>query len=187
MPRTKKYNEKEVIEKAMNVFWLNGYESTSMQMLEKEMGINKFSIYASFGNKEGVFLESLKCYKQKLNKLINKLKSSDNGIPGIKQYFYNFVEFTKETAFGRGCMLTNTANEMGDDACEQIKELLRKFIREIRQVFVSILKAEKTMDVTTIEQRADFLIISMAGLSSATPLFDEKQLENYIENIFKIF
>jgi len=50
MARKKEYREEEVIEKAMNLFWRNGYESTSMQMLEKEMGINKFSIYASFGS-----------------------------------------------------------------------------------------------------------------------------------------
>lgn len=55
MPRKKQYNEQEVIEKAMQLFWRNGYETTSVQMLEKEMGINKFSIYASFGSKDGVF------------------------------------------------------------------------------------------------------------------------------------
>jgi AcrR family transcriptional regulator len=43
-----------VIEKAMSLFWRNGYQNTSVRMLEKEMGINQFSIYASFGNKHGV-------------------------------------------------------------------------------------------------------------------------------------
>jgi AcrR family transcriptional regulator len=41
----------------MSLFWRNGYESTSVRMLEKEMGINQFSIYASFGSKQGVFLK----------------------------------------------------------------------------------------------------------------------------------
>ena len=58
MARRKQYDEQVVLEKAMNLFWRNGYEATSMQMLEKEMGINKFSIYSSFGNKHGLFLES---------------------------------------------------------------------------------------------------------------------------------
>jgi TetR/AcrR family transcriptional regulator, transcriptional repressor for nem operon len=48
MPRTKSYNENEVLERAMNVFWSNGYEATSVRLLEKEMGINQFSIYSSF-------------------------------------------------------------------------------------------------------------------------------------------
>ncbi|MBC7557159.1 MAG: TetR family transcriptional regulator, partial [Chryseobacterium sp.] len=47
MARKKKYIEEVVLEKAMNLFWKNGYEKTSMQMLEEEMGINKFSIYST--------------------------------------------------------------------------------------------------------------------------------------------
>jgi hypothetical protein len=42
--------------------------------VEKEMGINQFSIYASFGNKQGLFLESLKCYKSKVNGMFEKFK-----------------------------------------------------------------------------------------------------------------
>ena len=59
MARKKEYIEEEVIDKAMHLFWKKGYENTSMKMLEKEMGINKFSIYSSFGNKDGVFIECI--------------------------------------------------------------------------------------------------------------------------------
>ena len=60
MARKKQYKEDEVIKKATAIFCKNGYEATSVRMLEKEMGINQFSIYASFKNKQGVFLESIK-------------------------------------------------------------------------------------------------------------------------------
>lgn len=185
MARKKKYIEEEVIEKAMNLFWRNGYESTSMQMLEKEMGINKFSIYASFGSKNGVFLKSLNCYKIKLNILIDKLKASENGILGIKQYFFGFIEFSKETEFGKGCLVTNTVNEINAEADEKIKEALTLFTNDVKQAFTASLKQDKTKDALTIEQQADFLIISMFGLSSATRIFKPTQLNNYIENVFK--
>lgn len=184
MPRTKKYKEDEVIEKAMNLFWKNGYETTSMQMLEKEMGINKFSIYASFGNKDGVFLESLKCYKQKLNQLSNTLKSSANGITGIKQFFYDFVEFSKETDLGKGCLITNTANEISVDADERIKNSLTNFTEDVRNNFKNNLQHDKTKDSKTIEEQADYLVIAMFGFSTATKIFNQNQLKNYIENIF---
>ncbi|MCB4798034.1 TetR/AcrR family transcriptional regulator [Neotamlana laminarinivorans] len=184
MPRTKNYNETEVIEKAMNLFWRNGYETTSMQMLEKEMGINKFSIYASFGNKNGVFLESIKCYKQKLNKLIAKLEQSTKGVKAIKTYFYDFIEFSKETEYGKGCLITNTANELSPDADEKIKEVLSSFTNVVRNVFVNTLKQEKHLNQTLLEEQADYLIVAMFGLSSASRVFNSTQLENYIENIF---
>ena len=185
MARKKAYIEEEVIEKAMNIFWKNGYETTSMQMLEKEMGINKFSIYASFGNKNGVLLESIKCYKKKLNTLILKLLSSTNGINGIKDYFYDFIAFTKETEFGKGCLVTNTANELTDKADEQLKVVLETFTTEIKEHFMKVLRKDTTKDEITVKQQGDFLIIAMFGLSSATRVFNSSQLKNYIENIFK--
>jgi len=185
MPRTKQYNEQEVIDKAMNLFWRNGYETTSMQMLEKEMGINKFSIYSSFGSKNGVFLESLKRYKTKLNTLLVKLEKSDSGILGIKQYFYDFVQFSKETEFGKGCLITNTANEIGENADIQIKDSLSSFMERVRQVFISVLKQDNSKSQESLNSEADYLLIAMFGLSSATRVFNAEQLEHYIENIFK--
>ncbi|MFT4804982.1 MAG: TetR/AcrR family transcriptional repressor of nem operon, partial [Psychroserpens sp.] len=91
MARTKQYSEEEVINKAMHLFWRNGYKNTSMQMLEKEMGINKFSIYSSFGNKHGLFLECLKSYKRKVNSIFEEFKNSNNGLQDIKDFFYNSV------------------------------------------------------------------------------------------------
>ncbi|MDN6280742.1 MAG: TetR/AcrR family transcriptional regulator [Psychroflexus sp.] len=185
MARTKQYNETEVIEKAMNLFWLHGYEMTSMQMLEKEMGINKFSIYASFGNKNGVFLESLKCYKQKLNQLFDQLDNSVNGITSIKQFFYDFVDFSKETEFGKGCLLSNTASELGDNADDKIKHILTSFTTDVRSFFIHHLQQTQNMSKDIIETQTDYLIIAMFGLSSATRIFSKKQLEHYIEGLFK--
>jgi TetR/AcrR family transcriptional repressor of nem operon len=183
--RNKQYIEEEVIEKAMALFWRKGYEITSMQMLEKEMGINKFSIYSSFGNKDGVFLESIKCYKQKIKEITGKLKASDNGIKGIKQYFYDFIEFSKDSKLRKGCLITNAVNELNEDANPKIKAELLKFTSNIRSLFASNLQQEGNLNHTEIEEKADYLVISVFGLASASRVFNDMQLHNYIENIFK--
>lgn len=185
MARKKEYIESEVIQKAMNLFWRNGYETTSMQMLEKEMGINKFSMYASFGSKNGIFIESLKCYKTKLNVLIEKLNSSNSGNLGIKQYFYDFIEFSKETEIAKGCLITNTVNELGKDSDERISNLLVEFTDKIKLSFANSLKQDVSKNKATIQQQSDYLLISMFGLSSASRVFNSVQMNNYIENIFK--
>lgn len=185
MARKKEYNEEEVILKAMNLFWRNGYETTSMQMLEKEMGINKFSIYSSFGNKHGVLIESIKLYQRKLNVLIAKLNNSSNGIDDIKLYFYDFVEFTKDTDFGKGCLVTSTMNELGTSIDEELKELTIKFSNSIYQAFYTSISKGGKKSKKTIEQQTDFLITSLMGLTFATRMFSQRQVENYIEHIFK--
>jgi hypothetical protein len=58
-----------------------------------KMGINQFSIYASFGNKHGVFVESLKCYKIYLFSKITKWK---DGVNDIKAFFYDSVRMPSE-------------------------------------------------------------------------------------------
>jgi len=184
MPRVKNYNEQEVLEKAMNLFWKNGYETTSMQQLEKEMGINKFSIYASFGSKNGILIESLKCYNRKLQVIISKMKAA-TGVAAIKQYFYDFVDFSSEKTMFKGCLITNTANEFIGSVDEIVKKMLTDYTIDVRSAFILKLKEENVLDQIQIEQKADYLIIAMFGFSSATRIFNKEQLENYIQNIFK--
>ena len=131
MARTKQYNETEVVEKAMNLFWKNGYETTSMQMLEKEMGINKFSIYSSFGNKHGLFLESLKLYKSNVSTVLDKLKKGTKGIEDIKQFFYDSVSSNFKSDKVKGCFVTNTYNEFSDKEDELIEfEVIKQAVED---------------------------------------------------------
>lgn len=184
MPRKKEYNEQEVTEKAMNLFWRNGYENTSTRMLEKEMGINQFSIYSSFGSKQGVLIESMKCYRSKLKTITDKLEQSDNGIQDIKQYFYDFIEFSKENELGRGCLITNTSTELGKDADPFLVDEILKFNNEIRGLFLNNLKQDFSKTEKTIQRETNYLIISMTALSLASKVFEPKQIDDFIETAF---
>jgi AcrR family transcriptional regulator len=185
MARKKEYIEEVVIEKAMNLFWIKGYENTSMQMLEKEMGINKFSIYSSFGSKNGIFIESLKFYRKKVDILTSELEKSSAGILAIKEYFYNFLKLSARKGFGKGCLITNTLNEIDSETDNKIVTQVENFRDDIKQVFFNKLILETNQDIKVSEEQADYLLISMIGLSSASKICIDNQLNNYIENIFK--
>ena len=47
---------------AMRTFWTQGYEGTSVQDLAAAMGVNKPSLYATFGCKEEIFREAVELY-----------------------------------------------------------------------------------------------------------------------------
>ncbi|MDV7186542.1 TetR/AcrR family transcriptional regulator [Lutibacter sp. TH_r2] len=185
MARKKEYIEEEVIEKAMNLFWRNGYESTSMQMLEKEMGINKFSIYSSFGNKHGVFVESLKSYKQKVSKIFQKLRDSNNGVEDIKEFFYNSVDVTKKPNNQKGCLVTNTYNEFAESEDKMIKEQMETFMKNLKQIFIEKLRMDPNKNEETILKQANYLLLSKHGLAAAARVNTQKEIEDYIEIIFK--
>lgn len=185
MARKKQYIEEEVIEKAMHLFWRNGYEATSVRMLEKEMGINQFSMYSSFGSKHGVFLESLKCYKGKINTIFKKLKESDKGVDGIKEFFYNSLSFSTEMGGHKGCLVTNTSNEFAQQEDELISNQMNEVMSTLKEIFIEKLKTDSSKDAETILKQANYLVIAKQGLAVASKIFSDKELEDYIELTFK--
>ncbi|SRX75208.1 TetR/AcrR family transcriptional regulator [Aequorivita antarctica] len=185
MARQKEYKEEEVIKKAMRLFWRNGYGNTSMQQLEKEMGINKFSIYSSFGNKHGVFLESLKCYKAKVNTMFEKFKNNSNGVEDIKQFFYDSVDLCEEEGNEKGCLLTNTYNEFSESNDALVNEQMTSFMGNLKNLFIEKLRMDPSKDQETINKQANYLVLAKHGLVAATRVNTPKEIEDYIEMTFK--
>lgn len=184
MARSKAYNEQEVIEKATEVFWRNGYEATSMRELEEVMGINKFSIYSSFGSKQGVFLECIRFYKGKIKPLVDKLNASNKGVEAIKEFFYDFLEFSKSEKNWKGCLLTSTAGEFGANGENIIMTEIYSFSKLLKSIFADKLRADGNKDEALITQQANFLLVAKQGLSNAEKVFDHKVLVDFIETTF---
>tara|TARA_R110002096_G_scaffold28336_20_gene85983 strand:+ start:1668 stop:2231 length:564 start_codon:yes stop_codon:yes gene_type:complete len=185
MARRKNYIEEEVIEKAMTLFWRNGYETTSMHMLEQEMGINKFSIYSSFGSKQGVFLESIKCYKAKTNAMFEEFKRASNGVEDIKQFFYDSVEICTQEGNEKGCLVTNAYNEFSESDDPLIKEQMTSFMDNLKTLFIEKLRMDSSKDEETIQKEANFLLLAKHGLAAATRVNNQKEIKDYIEMTFK--
>jgi AcrR family transcriptional regulator len=55
MARHREFNEDDVLDRAMEVFWRHGYDGASFAELTKAMRLSSPSIYAAFGNKRGLF------------------------------------------------------------------------------------------------------------------------------------
>jgi AcrR family transcriptional regulator len=63
--RPRSFDRDKALERAMHVFWRQGYEGTSVSDLTHAMGINPPSLYAAFGDKEQLYLEALGRYQQR--------------------------------------------------------------------------------------------------------------------------
>lgn len=186
MPRQKKYNEAEVTEKAMHLFWKNGYLNTSARMLEREMGINLFSIYAHFKNKDGVLLEGIKLYKQYVKQqLLTPLQQGEATLNNLKQYFYDYLQHISEGEQYKGCLLINTANELGQQMKPQIAQEIILFSEELKNTFFTILAQDGSKNTQLIERQADYLLVALQGIALASKMLQKVQVDNYIEMTFK--
>ena len=186
MPRQKKYDEAVVIEKSMQLFWDNGYTTTSTRMLEKAMGINLFSIYASFGNKEGVLLASVRNYKGIVQTaLLQPLKSAPKTIASIKTFFYDFLNFSKSENQYRGCLLINSVNELGEQIPETIATEIMSFSTEIMSIFRKILAEQQELNEQQITQYTNYLFVALQGLMLTSKSNNEQMINDFIELTFK--
>src|SRR3954452_1519312 len=62
--RPRGFDADEALERAMMVFWEQGYEGASLTDLTRAMGISTTSMYAAFGNKEELFRKALQRYTE---------------------------------------------------------------------------------------------------------------------------
>lgn len=112
MPWEKQFDVDAVIDRAMQQFWNRGYEATSMQDLVACTGINRASLYATYGDKHALFLAALRRYEEKTcADLLAELESRYAPREAIRQLFRAFTQIPEQGA-GRGCFLTNTALEL---------------------------------------------------------------------------
>ncbi len=185
MPRKKKYIRTEVIEKAMKVFWDNGYKGTSMRMLEKEMGINLYSIYADFESKEGIFIETLDRYR-KLNKevILKPLINSIGDLEDIRVFFKGFVYSVKSGNTPNGCLFANTAMEIGQTD-PRVAEQLDIFFRILKDTYITLLEKaaanNQFTQIDKIDQYANFLVGATEGIAVIAKVLDQNKLDDFIE------
>lgn len=62
MARPREYDEDDVLDRALQVFWTHGYEATSVSDLMAATGLAKGSVYKGFGDKKSLFLRTLDRY-----------------------------------------------------------------------------------------------------------------------------
>ncbi|TKK85738.1 TetR/AcrR family transcriptional regulator [Herbidospora galbida] len=62
--RPRAFDAEAALEKAMTVFWAQGYEGASLTDLTEAMGISRKSLYAAYGNKEDLFRKALRRYEE---------------------------------------------------------------------------------------------------------------------------
>ena len=168
MARSIAFNREEVLDKAVQVFWAKGYEATSMQDLVDAMGIQRGSLYGSFGGKQQLFLTALNRYGDVVVKsLLSLLESKPSAKDSIESFFAQLVEHLLTAGPLRSCLVTNSAIERGltDEATrEKIFSLLNAIEKGFYQ---ALLRAQENKEISAkinLTATAYYLTSSMQGL-----------------------
>ena len=108
--RPRSFDREAALERAMEVFWRQGYESTSIQDLTKAMGINPPSLYAAFGDKERLYLECLERYMAcRKESMACAFDEEPTARAAVERMLKEAAIGLAEPGHPKGCMLTSAA------------------------------------------------------------------------------
>ena len=113
MARQKEFNREEALHRAMEVFWMHGYEGTSIQDLVEHMRINRQSIYDTFGDKHSLFLQALDRYREIQSRKVFEILDRPGSVKrNLKLLFQEVVDKSLSDEGRRGCFVGNAMSEL---------------------------------------------------------------------------
>ena len=129
MARPREFDVDEALDRATALFWARGYEATSVQDLVDALGVNRASLYATFGDKAQLFTAVLERYGRQVNGIItDALAPPASGAEAIRAWFRALIEMATQPGGPRGCLFIGTVS-----SCATAPEPLReKVIAAVR-------------------------------------------------------
>jgi TetR/AcrR family transcriptional repressor of nem operon len=109
LPDVKHFDPDATLGEAMALFWRQGFTSTGIQDVVTATGVNRSSLYATFGGKRDLYLAALGRYvEQRALPPIAALAADTRGLPAIEEFFARLIQQRCSGEHARfGCMLAN--------------------------------------------------------------------------------
>jgi TetR/AcrR family transcriptional repressor of nem operon len=167
MARTREFDTEAAVSAAMTLFWSRGYEATSVRDLTQHLGIGQGSLYAAFGDKDGLYRAALEHYRATLAAdALRDLAQGRDVRSAIRSMFLERIRIAVGEN-GRGCLAVNAACErLPHDAAT--RETVRDMQNASRAALADVLRAAQHRG--DIEARHDpdtlagFLVVVLNGL-----------------------
>ncbi len=178
MARPQKYDRDDVIEAAKQLFWKQGYKTSSVPDLQDATGLKPGSLYQAFGNKDGLLKEVLDSYAQGTLNCLNELEASSRTISEMVE---KFLHRQAEAACGEdanGCLLVNSLLEFhGHD--KDLESHVRERLQAIEKRMLAALERGKTNGEfagnMNCQEKASAIMTSVWGIGVAARVNPDKE------------
>ncbi len=186
--RPREFDENEVLDALVQLFWTEGFENASLSDIVAAAGLNKSSLYNTFGSKSELFFRALNRYLDERQALLDE-NAVEGGLDVLLGLFEMMRFEVTEVMPGRGCLAVNASTELGLRD-EQAKEVTKKYRAMMRGAMLPPLQyaAEHgEIRADLVDVYADTLLSLGIGLSVAarggTPV---GELNQQVESMFAL-
>jgi AcrR family transcriptional regulator len=138
--RPREFDRATALERALEVFWYQGYEPATVAQLCLAMDIHPSSLYAAFGNKARLFLESVRHYETTYwDTAWQALEQEPDVFLAIERFFLESARILSSSNLPSGCMVILGATNISQDAHE-VNSALRLLREESESCFLRRVK-----------------------------------------------
>jgi TetR/AcrR family transcriptional repressor of nem operon len=178
--RPRLFDREAALDRAMDIFWSQGYEATSIEDLVARMGIQRGSLYAAFGDKRTLFLAALERYRRVVaRELLDALEAPGSGLEAIRRFFRLRVESALDPRRPPGCLVTNSVVELSRrdrGATAAVNAPLVEMEAAFRRALARARAAGELEPRRDLRALARFLTSSAQGLSVMAKTFPDRAL-----------
>ncbi|MEQ6889999.1 TetR/AcrR family transcriptional regulator [Halomonas sp. CS7] len=162
------FSPDEAASAAMQVFWARGYDSASTRDLLEAMRLSRSSLYQAFGNKEQLFLEALRRYRESLiGRLERRLAAAPSAMTFLEGLFRETAGEAGSERAAMGCLIFNSASELGQRGDAPSQHAHRSMAAITALFHRAVVRAQAEGDIAPERDPgalAGYLTMGMAGL-----------------------
>lgn len=166
--RPREFDREAALERAMRLFWEQGYEGTSMSALVAALGIASARIYAAFGSKEGLFREAVALYEKDEGGFADRALQVRGVRDALKRMLDDAVTAYTQPGRPSGCLVVSAASSTSPDGadiqqwlCEHRRQRTASIIARLQQAKV----CQELEDGANVQALGDFYATFLHGIS----------------------
>jgi TetR/AcrR family transcriptional repressor of nem operon len=169
--RPREFDKERTLERALELFWSRGYGATSIQDLVDALGVERGSLYGTFGDKRRFYLEAVRLYWEVYERHLTAALDTGPLLPALREILTHPVrldELISDMGVPQGCLVGNTTAELvpqDGDATEVVTRSYRRFTDIVAGALRRAQATGEVTDTSSPEAQAQLLLYIVQGLS----------------------
>ncbi|WP_405551113.1 TetR/AcrR family transcriptional regulator [Streptomyces sp. NBC_01171] len=170
MPDVKHFDPDAALESVLRLFWEKGVATTGIQEVVAATGLNRSSLYATFGGKQELYLAALQRYLENRSQpMFRRLAEDERGLPAVEEFFAGLIKARCSGEYARwGCMVSNAhaGAENRDEDVARVLDRHHSGLRDaLREALVTAQSRGQLADCADPAAAADVLALVAYGVN----------------------
>jgi len=180
MGRPREFDTEDALDQAVEVFWTQGFDATSLRDLLEAMDLSKSSFYQTFDSKGTLYLKCIDRYRTRIvDRMMEDLGQADSARAFIENAFRSLARNLDSPNGRRPCLVMNDSGDV-ERREEAVARRMQRGADQFEAVFrTAVERAQREGDVPAekdpealarylMSSRSGLLAVRKAGASKAT-------------------